>query len=348
MRYIIYGAGAVGGSIGARLFEQGHEVVLIARGPHLDSVQRHGLTVRTPDRTETLRIPAVSHPGEINWLPDDAVLLTVKSQHTVAALDDLRKAAADVPVICAQNGVANERMALRRFSRVYAMMVMLPATHMQPGEVIMHASPVTGILDAGCYPAGVDALIEQLAGELRAAGFDSRADAAVMRLKYAKLIENLANAVQALCGLEANAGELVRIVRAEGIATLRAANIDFAAENEMDERRAEVMRGLRPIEGQARGGSTWQSLARGAGSIETDFLNGEVALMGSVHGVSTPYNRMLQRVSAAATRDGLAPGSFAVQELMAQADREMRVDTAEVREDSGRQSRGSDGSSVRP
>jgi 2-dehydropantoate 2-reductase len=335
MRYIIYGAGAVGGSIGARLFERGNDVVLIARGPHLDSVQRHGLTVRTPDRTVTLRIPAVSHPAEIDWLPEDAALLTVKSQHTAAALDDLRKAAGDPPVICAQNGVANERMALRRFTRVYAMMVMLPATHMQPGEVIMHASPVSGILDAGCYPAGVDPLVEQLADDLRAAGFDSRADAAVMRLKYAKLIENLANAIQALCGLESSAGELVRLVRAEGRAVLRAANIDFATETDMDERRAQVMRGLRPIEGQARGGSTWQSLARGAGSIETDFLNGEIALLGALHGVPTLYNRMLQRVSATATRDGLAPGSFTVQELMALADREMRLGTPEDREDSG-------------
>ena len=329
MRYIIYGAGAVGGSIGAQLFERGHDVVLIARGPHLEAMQRNGLSVRTPDLTVTLRTPAVGHPSEIEWRPDDAVLLSVKSQHTAGALDDLRKAAGDPPVICAQNGVANERMALRRFSRVYAMMVMLPATHMQPGEVIMHASPVSGILDAGCYPAGVDSLIEQLTHDLRAAGFDSRADAAVMRLKYAKLIENLANAVQALCGLESNAGELVRMVRAEGIAVLRAANIDFATATEMDERRAQVMRGLRPIEGQARGGSTWQSLARGAGSIETDFLNGEIALLGSLHGVPTPYNRVLQRVSAAATRDGLAPGSFTAQELMALADREMRVDPAE-------------------
>ncbi len=244
MRYIIYGAGAVGGSIGARLFERGHDVVLIARGPHFEAMHRHGLS-----RARAGPDGDASDPGRQSSRRNRLAFrrrrtADVKSQHTAGALDDLRKAAGDALVICAQNGVANERMALRRFSRVYAMMVMLPATHMQPGEVIMHASPVGGILDAGCYPAGVDPLIEQLADELRAAGFDSRADAAVMRLKYAKLIENLANTVQALCGLEANAGELVRMVRAEGIAALRAANIDFAAESEMDERRAEVMRGL--------------------------------------------------------------------------------------------------------
>jgi 2-dehydropantoate 2-reductase len=321
VRYIIYGAGAIGGTIGARLFESGHDVVLIARGPHLEAVQSEGLTVRAPDSTTTLRIPAAGRPPEIDWQPDDVVLLTVKSQDTAGALEELREAAGDAVVVCAQNGVANERMGLRRFSRLYAMMVMLPATHMQPGEVIVHASPVAGILDAGCYPAGIDPLIEQVSGALRAAGFDARADAAVMRLKHAKLIENLANIVQALCGLEASAGELVRRVRAEGVAALTAAGIEFASESEMDERRAEVMRGLRPIEGQARGGSTWQSLARGAGSIETDFLNGEIALLGALHGVQTPYNRMLQRVSAEAIRQGRAPGSYSVDELIRLAKR---------------------------
>ena len=68
MRYIIYGAGAVGGSIGARLFEAGHEVVLIARGPHLEAIQRDGLMVRTPEGESTTRVPAVGHPSEIDWL----------------------------------------------------------------------------------------------------------------------------------------------------------------------------------------------------------------------------------------------------------------------------------------
>ena len=317
MRYVIYGAGGVGGAIGARLFQRGREVVLIARGPHLDAMQYDGLTLRTPDETATLRIPAVGHPSEITFGPDDALLLTMKSQDTAVALDELRAAAPDVPVICAQNGVANERMALRRFSRVYAMMVMLPATHLRPGEVIMDAAPVGGILDAGCYPAGVDALVERVVRDVSGAGFDSRADPKVMRTKYAKLIENLANAVQALCGLDVAAGELVHAVRSEGVACLQAAGIDFATEREMDERRAEVMRGLRPIEGQARGGSTWQSLARGAGSIETDYLNGEIVLLGGLHGVPTPYNRLLQRLSAEAARNGQPPGAYTPEQLLA-------------------------------
>jgi len=319
LRYIIYGAGAVGGSIGSRLFDLGHEVVLIARGLHLKAIQRAGLTVRRPDGETTSRIRAVGHPAEIEWGAGDLVVLTVKSQQTAVALDDLASAAGEVPVVCAQNGVANERIALRRFARVYAMMVMLPATHLKPGEVTMNAAPIGGILDVGCYPTGTDSTCEQIARDLSGAGFEARVDPKVMRLKYGKLIENLANAVQALCGLEAAAGQLARAVRAEGIAVLAAAGIDFATEHQMDQRRVESAMKLRPIEGQGRGGSTWQSLARRAGSVETDYLNGEIALFGALHGMPTPYNRMLQRLMAQAARHERPPGLFSVEELMAQA-----------------------------
>ena len=43
MRYVIYGAGAIGGVVGARLHQAGHEVALIARGAHLEAIQRDGL-----------------------------------------------------------------------------------------------------------------------------------------------------------------------------------------------------------------------------------------------------------------------------------------------------------------
>ena len=316
MRYIIYGAGAIGGSIGARLFQNGHDVVLICRGAHLEAVQRDGLRLRTPDESLTLPIPAVGHPSEIAFRDDDVVLLTMKSQHTADALDTLRAAAGDVPVVCAQNGVANERMAARRFSRVYGMVVVLPATHLAPGDVIMSSSPVGGMLDAGLYPRGVDATIERVTADLAASGFIAQADANIMRLKYAKLLNNIANSIQALCGQEAAAGDLVRAVRSEAIACYDAAGIDYATPAELRERAAGVQ--PREVDGAARtGGSTWQSLERGAGSIETDFLNGEIALLGALHGVPTPYNRLLQRLAHEAVNLGRPPGGHTVEALMA-------------------------------
>ncbi len=315
MRYVIYGAGAIGGGIGAKLFAAGREVVLIARGAHLEALRKRGLTLRTPDGEVAHPIPAVGHPSEIDWRDGDVVLLTVKSQDTAGALEDLRTAAGDVPVVCAQNGVANERAAARLFSRVYGMVVVMPSTHLEPGLVLMHSGTPGGMLDLGRHPEGVDGMAEAAAADITASGFICRADPTIMRLKYAKLLTNLMNSVQALCGLEAAAGDIVRGVRAEAMACYEAAAIDCASPEEFSGRVRGVV-GRQAGNAERSGGSTWQSLARGAASLETDYLNGEIALLGALHGVPTPYNRMLQQAAAEAVRERRRPGSYTVEDLL--------------------------------
>ena len=317
VRYVIYGAGAIGGTTGAKLAQHGREVVLIARGKHLEACQADGLTLRTPEETITQRIPAFGHPSDIDWRQDDVAILAMKSQDTAAALVALRDAAGDVPVVCAQNGVANERMAARRFSRVYGMVVWMPATHLQPGEVIAHSSPVTGTLDAGRYPEGADDLIEAVAADLRESAFESRPNERIMRLKYAKLLSNLLNIVQALCS--GSAGDIVRAVREEAAAVYAAAGIDYAASDELAGRTSAIT--VKPVPGfeERLGGSTWQSLSRG-GSLETDYLNGEIALLGALHGVPTPVNRMLQQAAAEAARTRAEPGSYTAEQLLARVE----------------------------
>jgi 2-dehydropantoate 2-reductase len=316
MRYIIYGAGAVGGVIGARLFQHGHDVTLIVRSAHLDAIRAGGLTLQTPDATAVLAIPVVAHPSELSFTADDVVLLTMKTQHAESALNDLRAAAgANIPVVCAQNGVENERLAARRFANVYGMLVLLPATYLEPGIVQAHCAPVSGILDAGRYPSGDDAVIARVTGDLDASDLSAHPTPDIMRWKYAKLLSNLSNAIQAACGFDGDARALYARVRDEAIACYHAAGIAWASEAEMSERR-KAMSPLREIAGHARaGGSSWQSLARSTGSIETDYLNGEIALLGRLHSVSTPANAALQTIASRMARDGAAPGSVRVAEV---------------------------------
>ena len=317
VRYIIYGAGGIGCAIGGKLFQSGKDVVLIARGEHMERMRHHGLRLVTPSETLELPIPVAAHPSEVEWRDDDVVILTMKSQDTAPALQDLRAAAGDVPVICGQNGVANERMAARVFTRVYGTVVVLPATYLEPGVVNLSAEQASGMLDTGRYPRGSDAVVEELTRDLSESDYAAQPDENVMRLKYAKLLNNLANSVQALCGADAAAGELVRNVRSEALACYEAASIEFSPED-LGERAAIRMRAA---EGAPRwGGSSWQSLKRGAGSIETDYLNGEISLLGALHGVPTPYNRMLQHVAAEAVRERREPGSYTVEELTERAE----------------------------
>lgn len=316
MRYIIYGAGGIGGGIGARLFQHGHDVVVICRGAHLATIQRHGLTFKAPGETLQLSIPAVGHPAEISFTDHDVVLLTMKSQDTEQALRDLyQTAGSNLPVVCAQNGVDNERMAARRFTHVYGMVVWMPGTYLEPGVILNHATPIGGILDAGCYPTGVDPLIHRVTAALTQSGFSATPDPNIMRWKYTKLLANIRNALQAACGLEVPAREFVRALRAETKACYEAAGIRFAPEKELQERVREQLT-LVDIEGHPRtGGSSWQSLKRGLSSIETDFLNGEIVLLGKLHGIPTPYNTVLQQVANHMAATGQPPGSFTIEDL---------------------------------
>ena len=325
MRFIIYGAGGVGGVIGAQLFRHEHDVVLIARGDHLQAIRNAGLRFETPAGGWTLPVPAVGHPGEIEFRPDDVVILTMKSQHTLGALEDLRAAAGDhLPVICCQNGVANEEMALRRFAQVYAMCIYLPAVLLEPGVVLSHAAATKGILDAGCYPSGTDDLICDVTAVLEASGFSARPTADVMRWKYAKLLRNLGNSIQALCPSDAASlparRQLMRRLRAEALACYAAADISCASREEEETRRAGHM-AAGEIAGQPRGGgSTWQSVMRGTGNVEADYLNGEIVRLGRLHGVAVPANSVLQRLTNDLARRRGAAQSMAVEDICAMID----------------------------
>jgi 2-dehydropantoate 2-reductase len=316
MRFVVYGAGAVGGVVGARLHEHGHAVVLVARGRHLSAIRDAGLRIESPDGAATHRVPAVEHPSEIEFSEQDVVLLAVKSQDTGAALGALAATAPrDVAVACAQNGVENERASLRRFPRVYGVHVMLPASHLEPGVVEASSTPVTGMLDLGRYPAGVDETAERIAAAFNGSTFDSQARPDIMRWKYRKLLMNLGNAAEAVIEPGPGQDEVDRMAQAEGEAVLRAAGIDFASREEDRVRRGELLQ-LRPIAGRQRaGGSSWQSLARGAGSIEADYLNGEIVLLGRLHGVSTPVNEALQRFANRWAAERRRPGGMSAAEF---------------------------------
>lgn len=310
MRYIVVGAGAVGGTIGGRLFQGGHDVVLVARGAHYDALSRDGLRLVTPDSAETLDIPVAREPVRLR--DDDVLILAVKSQDTIAALDPWPR---HLPVVCAQNGVANERMALRRFERVYGMCVWLPASHLEPGTVTAYGSPMSGMLQVGPYPRGTDDLSEQLAADLRKSSFAGSAVPDVMRWKYAKLLGNLGNACEALCGHAPGREPIVERARAEGRTVLDAAGIAYASPEEESDRRGDQVR-IQPVDGvQRSGGSSWQSLARGSGTIEADYLNGEIVLIGRELGIPAPANEVLRREADRSAREQLPPGSMSPRAL---------------------------------
>jgi 2-dehydropantoate 2-reductase len=312
VRFVVFGAGAIGGVVGARLHQAGYDVTLIARGAHYEAITRTGLRLEDPNEISELEIPVVQTPASVAWRPDDVVLLSTKSQDTAGAIAALAGSAPpEISIVCAQNGVENERVALRAFANVYGAVVMAPTAHLEPGAVQAYGASLTGIIDVGRYPSGVDESCGAVADALSASRFSSQPRPDIMRFKYAKLIVNLANAVEATCQPSADAEKLAARAREEGRAVLDAAGIDYVAE-EVDDVQARWRRfGVREIAGNKRGGgSTWQSLARGAAGVESDYLNGEIVLLGRLHGIPTPVNELLRQLVKRVAREGGRPGQM--------------------------------------
>ncbi|GGG79269.1 2-dehydropantoate 2-reductase [Salipiger pallidus] len=316
MRIIIHGIGAIGGVVGAALVEQGNDVLGIARGRMLEALQSAPLRLISPGRRIEVTLPCVSHPSEIDFRSDDIVLLCVKGQDTEAALRDLRAAGmTDQPLFCLQNGTANERVAMRYFPNVHGVTVMMPATYMEPGEVITHGAPCFGLFYVGRFPNGIDAADEALQAVLDAANIKTILSEDVMQSKYGKLLMNLGNIVDALLPLEADRTGFTSRLTAEAEDVFRAAGVtweDMGLENAQRKQFMEIT----DIEGVPRAGSsTRQSLSRGAGSVETDYLNGEVALLARLHGLKAPLNAALVDLAARRMAEGRSAGEMTEAEL---------------------------------
>jgi 2-dehydropantoate 2-reductase len=128
---------------------------------------------------------------------------------------------------------------------------------------------------------------------------------------------NLTNAIEALSGPEGRESALAREARREGEAVLQAAGVAVASVEEDRARRADLLAYRPTPSGTRGGGSSWQSLERGTGSIEAEFLNGEIVLLGALHGLDTPVNRRLMVLALQAAADRLPAGSWSIDALTA-------------------------------
>lgn len=324
------GAGAVGGGIGGRLAQAGQPVVLVARGAHLAALRRGGLRLVTPEQDVRIPVEAAGSVEEVALTADDVLVLAVKTQQAPEVLPIWADAPVlgggtageRLPLVVALNGVAAESMALRYFARVYGACVWMWANHLHPGQVVLSGSPTTGLFHLGRVPAAaaddLDAVrLDRIRQEWAPALLDVRLPADVMPWKYGKLITNLGNAYQALVGDQRGLRRLIGPTESEARAVLAAAGIAVTSEEEESEARRSYTVVEMPAELGFLGGSTWQSLARGTGNVETDYLNGEIVLIARQHGLDAPLNARAAALVRRAARGGRGAGTYTVGRLAA-------------------------------
>ena len=104
MRFLIAGAGAIGGYIGARMARAGQEVTLFARGPHLRAMQEHGLRILSAEGDFEVRPKVVGEVRDAG--PVDVIVLAVKAHGLTRLAPQLTPLIEEATtVVSTQNGI---------------------------------------------------------------------------------------------------------------------------------------------------------------------------------------------------------------------------------------------------
>jgi len=136
MRVAVMGAGSIGGYFGGMLSRHGNQVTLIARGAHLDSINRNGLKIVTDEGEFVVRCDATDDPGAVGEV--DLALLTVKTYHNPQAVPAMLPLIGEnTVVLCLQNGIDSYREAAKILGvdRVWPAAAYIEATLVTPGVV---------------------------------------------------------------------------------------------------------------------------------------------------------------------------------------------------------------------
>ena len=328
MKYIIYGAGAIGGAVGGRLYLSGKEVVFVARKHHVENIMDHGFRLDGPYGDDIIHLKAVEKVDELDVSEEDVVLLAVKSQDTEVAVEELHRAGlSDNPIVCLQNGVRNEEVASRRFSRVYGGSILIGSVFLYPGKVTWTALKPVFI---GVYPEGIDDLSRKIASDLSAAGFYSHPYHDIMTVKYMKLVLNTGNAPLAITDYSEQSADKDEILskfmaggRREAIKVLNAAGI-FSYREDVNIA-AEILKLFGAGEDELTSwageawtayASTWQDTYLRRNSTEVRFFNGEIVELGKKFGISTPYNQVSIEVLEEIMDEQLEQGAYSPEDLL--------------------------------
>ena len=323
MKVCVYGAGAIGGHVAARLAKGGAEVAVVARGPNLEAMRARGLRVRTPDEDMTAPVRASADPAELG--KQDAVIVTVKAPALPSVAAGIAPLLGpDTPVVFAMNGIPwfyfhreggpHDGMRLERLDpggalwdavgpeRAIAGVVYSACTVTAPGEVEVENARSRLIL--GEPDGTASARCERLAEVLRAGGLTTEVTERIRDAIWAKLLLNLGSGPLGILtgcapsGFYAEEGcrEATRRILAEGVALAAALGCKTAPNAEGQIRNASQSNHKTSI---------LQDLELGR-PMEIEALYGVPLELARMHGVETPVLDMLAgMVRARARQAGL-------------------------------------------
>lgn len=291
MRIAILGAGGVGGYYGGLLARAGHEVVMLARGPHLDALRARGIEVRTPEETYTAPVRATDDPDALGGA--EYAILAVKNYALTGVAPVARGLAeAGSIIVPLLNGVEVVERLLGLGvpgEKVLGGLTAISAARVGPGVVERFSSLQRVVI--GEVAGGGSDRAERIAAALRGAGAEAEVAADITAEVWRKFA--FIASMAAACGLarspvgplrETPLGRLLiqRLV-GEAVAVARARGVRLP-EGEEDA----ILRFIDTLPAGMKP-SLLLDLEAG-GPTEVDDLSGAVARLGRQAGVLTPVH----------------------------------------------------------
>jgi 2-dehydropantoate 2-reductase len=294
MRIAVMGTGGVGGYFGGRLAAAGQDVAFIARGAHLEALQRRGLRITSALGDATVApAQATDDPASIG--PVDLVMFTVKLYDTEGAAEAIRPLiGSDTGVVTFQNGISGPEVLAEELGAEHVLggVANIAAVIAEPG-VIGHTGTMAELV-FGELDGSASARVEALAAALEAAGVRHTVSDDIRREIWDKMVllstfAGLTSLIRLPIGPIRGDPETRRLLReglAEALAVARAADVDLPVDL-VDQILKRIDR--LPFEMKS---SMLQDL-EGGRRLELAWLSGTLARMGRDLGIATPVHALI-------------------------------------------------------
>jgi 2-dehydropantoate 2-reductase len=288
MRFLVVGAGAIGGYFGGRLAQAGRDVTFLVRPARAERLRADGLAVLSPHGDFTIQ-PQLLTAGNIT-APYDVVLVAVKAFALESALDDLAGAiGSETMIVPVLNGMRHIDVLIERFGQqaVLGGLCLISSTIDEHGRIV-HLSPAQD-LSYGERSGGISARVTALDGSMQGAVFNARATASVLPEMWEKWVM-LAALGGITCLMRGTIGDVAAVPGGTGFALAFLDECAAAAgasgypqsEEFLTRSRAAMTRA-----GSPAASSMYRDLQQG-NKVEVDQILGDLLERARTLGVATP------------------------------------------------------------
>jgi 2-dehydropantoate 2-reductase len=325
MNIVVLGAGAVGSVLGGLLALQKNDVLLICRKQHAETMSENGglrLRSATGDYFADLRAATTLSMGDFS--EDTCVFITAKSYDTAACVDQLSAVAPEnITVVCFQNGIQNEEIALGKFENVYGGVCRMTCSMIQAGQASFRGY---GRIVIGKYPKGADVFAKKLAGAFLDTGCQACVSRNIVADRWLKLAVNTQSAFHAIIDprdheanefYELKAGileETQKVLKAHKIRPKSCDGKDLNIEETILDLRKP--RAARHKSGMKVRNSTWQNLYMKRDRIENEYFHGPIIDLARKADIPVPFNEVALEMVQKCHREATGPGVLRLSDIL--------------------------------